>query len=56
MSKLRESHVAACLVVGWLQFIFNLKFISNNNIITLIGESVIAHSLSYNWRAAKLSP
>ena len=50
------SHVATRLVVGWLQFLFNLKFKSNSNIIILIGESVFAHSLSYNWRMAKLSP
>ena len=51
-----RSHIAVCLMVGWLQFILKLKFISNNYIIILIGEIVIAHSLSYNWRMAKLSP
>ena len=44
----RWSHVAACIVVGWLQLIFKLNFLSNNNIIILMGESVIAHSFSYN--------
>ena len=52
------NHVVACLVVGWLQLItVNLiNYKSNNNIIIIISKSVIAHSLSYNCRMAKLSP